>query len=113
VESLATYRADGAPRHRYLKLDEPAGDCRAVTVSTWCQPVNTRGPEHAGRACLSLAAGPFRLTLSPSVAQLRALALILTATADEQEMADAGLVPGAAGNELSYAVARMVQGGAA
>lgn len=113
MDNPAPYRADGAPRHRYLTLHEPDGDCRAVTVSTWCQPVNTRGPEHAGRACLSIATGPFRLTLSPTVAQLRALALILSATADEQEMADAGLQPGAASDELSHAVARLVEGGAA
>jgi hypothetical protein len=78
-----------APRHRYLLLDEPLGDVRHVTVSAWAQPVNTHGQEWQGRANVSIGAGPFRVSLSPTVAQMRALATLLSSTADDQELIEA------------------------
>jgi hypothetical protein len=99
-----------APRHRYLQLDEPPGDVRNVTVSAWAQPVNTHGQEWQGRANVAIGAGPFRVSLSPTVAQMRALATLLSSTADDQEMIEAGRVPNHQADELITAVENMLQG---
>lgn len=107
----ADIRTKRRPGHRRLTIHEPLADCNVVEISAWvAEDPRPRDGSFQGRAHLSIGAGPFRLSLSPTVAELRGLALLLTATADDQEMRNSGWMPGQQPDDLEHAVAQLVRG---
>lgn len=99
------------PAHRRLSIVDPQSDCNRIEISAWAsEPGRSDASSFAGRATLTIGIGPVRLSLSPTIAELRGMALLLTATADDQEMRNAGWMPGQETDDLAHAVNQMVRG---
>lgn len=73
-------------KQRTLKLSSVFGHV-TTDLAVWAPAFATTLPEYQGRAALTIREGGFQLSLRPTVAELRRLALAATATADEMEMA--------------------------
>lgn len=74
--------------HRTLVLSSPWSHQDAVDVSGFVPEYATRRDEVKGRAVLTLAAGSFNLSLSPTAAELRALAALCQQLADDTDTAN-------------------------
>jgi hypothetical protein len=73
-----------AVRHRELTLDATNEPLRYAPIVVHAFRLGRRE-----RANVCISSGAFSVDLRPNVAELRAIALMLTATADELEMANA------------------------
>lgn len=72
--------------HRELELESPWTYQAAVAVRAYVPEDGDGRPEQVrGRANLTLQSGAFSLSLRPNSADLRALAAILLATADDND----------------------------
>jgi hypothetical protein len=78
----------GGVKHRELLLDATNEPLRYAPIAVHAFRLG-RKP----RANVCISSGAFSVDLRPNVAELRALALMFSATADEMEMSDAQPLP--------------------
>lgn len=76
--------------HRELQLESPWTHQAVVEVRAYAPEDGDDRPEEVrGRASLTLQSGAFSLSLRPTSAELRALAALLLATADDNDGTEA------------------------